>query len=113
MGNNTNLKVSMVIAVLLVGVHCAIAVGGTIYVKATASGDGTSWASAFGNLQDALDAAGSGDVKFPVPLEFNIKLGVGYSRKVDFGVELKLFKISTSGIEVASGIDWTGGGSAF
>ena len=51
----------MVIAVLLVGVHCAIAAGGTIYVKDGASGDGTSWAGAFGNLQDALDAAGSGD----------------------------------------------------
>ena len=61
MTNRTNLKISMVIAVLLVGVHCAIAAGDTIYVKDAASGDGTSWAGAFGNLQDGLDAAIGGD----------------------------------------------------
>lgn len=35
--------------------------GATIYVKQDSSGDGSSWASAFGQLQDALNIAVSGD----------------------------------------------------
>ena len=35
--------------------------GKTIYVDAAKSGDGTSWANAFGSLQDAISDANSGD----------------------------------------------------
>ena len=37
------------------------ATAGIIYVKAGSTGSGTSWANAYGNLQDALAAAGAGD----------------------------------------------------
>ena len=42
-----------------------IAVGGTIYVDASAGGgnNGASWEDAYNSLQDGLGAAGSGDPK--------------------------------------------------
>jgi hypothetical protein len=63
MGKKTNLKVSLIISALLLGMGSAIAAGGTIYVDADASvgGDGSGWGAAFKYLQDALTAAVSGD----------------------------------------------------
>jgi len=56
MSKKRNLKSWAVMAVLLAGMAPAIAAGGTIYVDADASpgGDGTSWATAYKYLQDAL-----------------------------------------------------------
>ena len=48
-------------SIILVGVHCTIAVGTTIYVDTTKNGDGSDWTNAYGYLQDALAAASSGD----------------------------------------------------
>ncbi|MFC1783689.1 right-handed parallel beta-helix repeat-containing protein, partial [Planctomycetota bacterium] len=39
----------------------AVAAGDVIYVKVSGAGDGTSWASAYGDLQDGLDDANPGD----------------------------------------------------
>lgn len=62
MGKRANLKTWLVISALFV-MMCtpAIASGATIYVDATMSGDGSSWADAFKYLQDALSVAVSGD----------------------------------------------------
>ena len=54
-------KIGAVLIVSAVLAHCTIAAGGTIYVKEGGAGDGTSWANAYGDLQDGLDDAGSGD----------------------------------------------------
>ena len=60
MGGTTNLKASLVIAVLSVGFHCATASGDKfIYVDATRNGDGSSWQKAHKYLQDGLTNAKS------------------------------------------------------
>jgi len=62
MSKRTNLGIFLIILALLLGMG-SVAVGATIYVDADASagGDGTGWGAAFTYLQDALDAAVSGD----------------------------------------------------
>jgi parallel beta-helix repeat protein/predicted outer membrane repeat protein len=56
MGNKTNLKTALVMAVILLGFGCATAAGGAICVDADASpgGNGTTWGMAYKYLQDAL-----------------------------------------------------------
>ncbi len=62
MGKRANLKTWLVISALLMMVGAtATATGATVYVDATRNGDGSSWANAYKYLQDALDAATSGD----------------------------------------------------
>ncbi|MHC4098260.1 MAG: right-handed parallel beta-helix repeat-containing protein, partial [Planctomycetota bacterium] len=63
MGKKINLKMSLIISALLLGMGPVIAAGRTIYVDADASvgGDGSGWGAAFKYLQDALTAASSGD----------------------------------------------------
>jgi hypothetical protein len=53
----------LVVSVLLVGIHCATAACRPIYVDANAppGGDGSSWATAYRYLQDALADASNGD----------------------------------------------------
>ena len=46
------------LSILLVAVPCT---AGVIYVEDGGTGDGSSWADAYGYLQDALDTAGAGD----------------------------------------------------
>jgi hypothetical protein len=60
MGEKTNLKRSLVMAILLAGM-VNIGWGDVIYVKAGASGTGTSWADATGDLPGALAAAVDGN----------------------------------------------------
>ncbi|MHC4640696.1 MAG: choice-of-anchor Q domain-containing protein [Planctomycetota bacterium] len=60
MGEKTNLKRSLVMAILLAGM-VNIGWGDVIYVKAGASGAGTSWADATGDLPGALAAAVDGN----------------------------------------------------
>jgi len=63
MAKKTNLKSWAVISVLLAGILCATASGGVIYVDANASvgGNGTTWATAYKYLQDALAVAVASD----------------------------------------------------
>jgi len=63
MSGKTNLKTSLIMAVLLVGIQCAIAAGEVIYVDANAppSGTGQTWATAYRYLLDALAVESSGD----------------------------------------------------
>jgi hypothetical protein len=63
MGEKTNLKMLLVIAVILFLFGCATALADVFHVDADASpgGDGDSWATAFKYLQDALNDAESGD----------------------------------------------------
>jgi len=49
------------VVVLAVGMAASSALAETIYVKAGGGGDGSSWANAYGDLQDGLDDAGDGD----------------------------------------------------
>ena len=62
MAKKRNLIMWLVMAVFWVGMAPAIAAGGTIYVDADASpgGDGTSWATAYKYLQDALNKPPTG-----------------------------------------------------
>ncbi|HUT29842.1 MAG TPA: hypothetical protein VMX13_08620 [Sedimentisphaerales bacterium] len=61
MGARTSQKTVLIMAVLLLGIHCATAVGRPIYVDANAppGGDGSSWAAAYKYLQDAMADANS------------------------------------------------------
>jgi hypothetical protein len=54
--------------------------GRIIYVKPNAAGNGTSWTSAYGDFQDALDAASSGD-------QIWVAAGV-YTPQHDYGMNL-------------------------
>jgi len=63
-----------------------------------------------------ITASVAGNVKFPLPLEFNTKISLDFglsSKKSYFGVDINLFKVSPNGFEFVHGIDWTGGFSAF
>jgi len=51
----------LVVLVLTVGMATSSALAETIYVKEGGTGGGTSWADAYGDLQDALGDASSGD----------------------------------------------------
>ena len=59
MGKKSNLKTYLVMAVILLGMGCAIAAGDVIYVDddANVGGDGQTWETAYKYLQDALDDA--------------------------------------------------------
>jgi len=62
MVKRANMKTWRVIsALLMMAAAPAISAGATIYVDATVNGDGSSWASAYKYLQDALAAAAGGD----------------------------------------------------
>lgn len=64
MSKRKNLKVCLAVLVMLMGIGSTIAAGKTIYVDGDAPGpfhDGTSWATAYKYLQDALGKAASGD----------------------------------------------------
>ena len=58
-----------------------------------------------------------GDVKFPIPLELTGKLELNYFgptwKRLTFGVDFHLFKISKAGFELVYGIDWSGGFNSF
>ncbi|MHC4214299.1 MAG: right-handed parallel beta-helix repeat-containing protein [Planctomycetota bacterium] len=60
--SSTNLTISLVISLFLLGVHCTIAGAEVIYVDGGSHGanDGSSWEDAFNYLGDGLAAAGSG-----------------------------------------------------
>jgi len=51
----------LVVLVLSAGMAASSALAETIYVKEGGTGGGTSWADAYGDLQDGLDDAGGGD----------------------------------------------------
>lgn len=64
-----------------------------------------------------LEASIKLGLKIGVPLEFTTKIGIDYSgptiRRLGFGVDIKILKVSTKGLELAYGIDWTGGINQF
>ena len=63
-----------------------------------------------------VTASVAGNIKFPLPLEFNTKISLDFglsSKRRSFGVDINLFKVSPNGFEFVYGIDWTGGFSAF
>jgi hypothetical protein len=74
MVKRANSKTLLIASVLLVGIHCTTAVGWPIYVDANAppGGDGTSWATAYEYLQDALADANSN----PDPNDIWVAVGV-------------------------------------
>ncbi|MHC5185349.1 MAG: right-handed parallel beta-helix repeat-containing protein, partial [Planctomycetota bacterium] len=51
----TNRRIGLIL--VLMALVPAMSVAGTLYVKQGANGNGTSWTNAYGDLQDALDAA--------------------------------------------------------
>ena len=60
MGGTINLKTFLIMAVLLVGIHCSNAFGiKFIYVDTTRNGNGSSWQKAYKYLQDGLANANS------------------------------------------------------
>ncbi|MCK5174624.1 MAG: hypothetical protein KAR47_14620, partial [Planctomycetes bacterium] len=62
MNEERNLRFLSAIFLFIIMAAVSIAAAGdTIYVKQAGTGSGTSWADAYGNLQDALDAAVSTD----------------------------------------------------
>jgi len=64
MGRRTNLKTSVLMAVILLGLGCTIAAGEVIYVDVDAPGpihDGRTWGRAYKYLQDALAVAATDD----------------------------------------------------
>ncbi len=82
MGGATNLKISLIIAVLVVAVVGSNTAAKTIYVDADANGlnDGSSWINAYKYLQDALADANS-SIK---PVEIRVTEDV-YSPDQDSG----------------------------
>lgn len=68
--------------VLLLAVLPAMSFAKTIYVKQDSVGNGTSWTSAYGGLQDALDVANAGDT---------IWVATGtYTPTYDYGINMGL-----------------------
>jgi len=63
MRQRTNLNGFWVMSLVMLGMMCTCAAGGTLYVDvgATGSNNGSSWSDAYVTLQDGLGAAVSGD----------------------------------------------------
>jgi hypothetical protein len=53
--------VVLIVVSLIVGLAVGSTQGKTIHVKVGGTGDGSSWSSAYGSLQDALDSAEPND----------------------------------------------------
>jgi len=94
--------VGLVVLVLVVGMAASSALGGTIYVKEGGTGNGTSWADAYGDLQDAMDDAISDD-------EIWVAAGT-YKPTSDYGLGIgdrgKHFRM-INGVGIYGGFDGT------